>query len=60
MPVIMPTVDEIEIFFASFGDIVRAAAGAEIIEQIAASQRETEHWTDEQRVKWIIEGIKPE
>jgi hypothetical protein len=59
MPVIMPTVEEIEIFFANWGPIVRAAAGPEIIEQIAASQRESENWTDEQRFNWIINGIRP-
>lgn len=55
----MPTVEEIEIFFANWGPIVRAAAGPEIIEQIAASQRESENWTDEQRFNWIINGIRP-
>ena len=59
MPVIMPTVDEIEIFFAAWGPIIRAAAGAEIIDQIAASQRETENWTEEQRIAWIMKGIHP-
>jgi len=60
MPVIMPTVEEIEMFFASWGAIIQAAAGAEIIEQIAAGQREMEHWTSEQRFRWITEGVKPE
>jgi hypothetical protein len=59
MPAIMPTVQEIEIFFAAWGPIVQAAAGAEIIDAIAAGQRESENWTDEQRVRWIMEGIHP-
>jgi hypothetical protein len=53
------TVEEFDAFVTGWGPIVRNAAGAEIVEAIAAGQRETENWTDEQRFNWIWNGIAP-